>query len=208
MSLNAKLRLLDSKDQIEKKILAASEAELKQLFQKAKVKIHAEVINLTVEALSVCPEILSLKDGKLKYDFGLDFDPTNEVIYAIANSVKVYFKYFKFTKKGASSVLSVYIQPQDFQNLFSLASAMVKTDKGSEIPWLKWLLTAGDAILLVDYHVQYGLYETSRSGGAIMAGGGVFKVDSQFSGNEENNFITRALEKRQKDILKIIEKSI
>jgi hypothetical protein len=120
----------------------------------------------------------------------------------------VYFKYFRFTKTGATSVLSVYIQPEDFQNLFSLPSAVTETEKGAVLPWLQWLLTAGDAILIVDYHVSYGPYPTSRSGGGIMTNGGVFKVDSQFSGTQDNNFITRALEKKQKEILSIIERSV
>lgn len=209
MSLQARIKLIDSSDKIQKKILDASSEELKKMFQKAKHKIHSELINLTVDALSDCPEIMSLKDGRLKYDFGLDFDPSDDIIYAVANSVQVYFKYFKFTKTGATSVMSVYIQPEDFKNLFGLESANVITEKGGSLPWLQWLLTAGDAIVVYDAHVSYGSnYPTSRSGGAIMLDGGIFKVASEFSGTEDNNFITRALIKKQDQIKSIIEKSI
>lgn len=202
------IRILDSNEKISANILAASESELKNIFAKAKVKIQSQVTNLVVEALSSCPEILSLQSGKLKYDFGLDFDPTQEIIYGIANSTYVYFKNFKLLKTKATSVLSIYVQPEDFRNILGSSSAIVTTDNGTILPWLQWLLLEGDAIIITQYHVDYGSYPNSRSGGAIMKPSGIFKVDSQFSGTVDDNFITRALEKYQEKIVDIIRTSI
>ena len=208
MNLNGKIKIKESNLELERRILATSQVEIKKIFQKSKIKIHAAVINLVVEALSNCPEIVSLRSGKLRADFGLSEDHTTDIIYAIANSVYVYFKDFKFSKTTVNNVLSIYIQPKDFLNLLGQNFANVTTEKGEVLPWLKWLLTEGDAIIISQYHVDYGNYDSSRSGAAIMKPSGFFKVDSAYSGVEEDNFITRALERYQDRIFEIVRNSL
>lgn len=205
---NLKIRLLDSSRKIEKNILAASEKEIKILFQRAKPKIESEIKQLIVEALSSCPEILSLKNGQLKYDFGLVIDPSEEIIYAVANSAHVIFKNFRFTKQEVKNVFSIYIQSSTFNNLLSLAVSNVITERGEVLPWLEWLLTAGDAVVILDYSVQYGPNTNSRTGNAIMVPDGFFRVDPKYSGTVENNFITRALDKYSPKIEEIIRRNI
>jgi hypothetical protein len=203
-----KIKIIDSNNKIEKSILDACRDEAKKIFTKAIPKIRADVINLTVDALSKSPEIKSLQYGTLKFDFGLTSDPTTTLIYAIANSVDVYFKGLKLNKNSTTNVLSIYIQPSDFQNILNLPDAYSVTELGNSLPWLEWLLTAGDAILVKDYHVEYGNYSQSRSGGAIMVPKSIFKVNSSFSGTEDDNFITRALANYDKELATIVEKSI
>lgn len=206
--LRGKIKILDSKQKIEDNILKAATPEIKQIFQSAKPRIESGIKNLVVEALSVCPEIASLRGGTLKYDFGLVLDPTVEIIYAVANSVNVYFKNFRITKKAVNNILSIYIQPKDFANLLDNAYANVITEKGEVLPWLEWLLTAGDTIVILDYTVAYGIFPESRSGGAIMVPDGFFRVDPEFSGTREDNFITRALEGYSSRIEEIVRSSI
>ena len=117
MSLDgASIKIVDSNAKIEKNILYAMEKDVKFAIQKAKAKIHSGIINLVVEALSSSPEIMSLSNGKLKADFGLSSDPSQEIIYAVANSTEVLFRDFRMSRQGVSTVLSVYIQPSDFSN--------------------------------------------------------------------------------------------
>lgn len=202
------IKIIDTNAKIEKNLLYAMEKDVKFAIQKAKAKIHSGIINLVVEAISSSPEIASLSSGKLKADFGLVSDPSQEIIYAIANSVEVVFRDFKMNRQGVKSVLSVYIQPSDFTNLLSSEFAKVVTDKGDELPWLSWLLTMGDSVIISEFGVQYGNFPTSRSGMAVMKPIGVFKVDSTFAGTVENNFITRALDKYKNQMSEIIGKSL
>lgn len=203
-----KIKILDSNNKIEKNILDACRDELKKIFNKAIPKIRADIINLTIKSLSTSPEIQSLKSGVLKFDFGLAEDPTESIIYAVSNSIDVYFKGLRINKNSTTNILSIYIQPTDFQNLLNLPEAISVTELGNSLPWLKWLLTAGDAILIKDYHVEYGNYPQSRSGGAVMVPKSIFKVNSAFSGTEEDNFITRALSQYDKELSEIVEKNI
>lgn len=205
---NVKIRILDSQQKIENNILKVSETEIKNKFQAAKPKIESRVKEIIVRALSESPEIVSLKSDTLKYDFGLVIDPTSDIIYAIANSTYVYFKNFRFNKKSVNSVMSIYIQPSDFSNLLSLAVANVITEKGELLPWLEWLLTAGDAIVIAGYSVEYGPSPNSRTGGAIMFPDGMFRVDPQYSGTQSDNFITRALDKYSNEIGKLVGDTI
>lgn len=206
---NIRIKLLDSANSIENKIGASSTKELRQLFQKAKPKIESGIKNLVVASLLSCPEIKSLQSGKLKFDFGLVIDPTSEIVYSIANTTHVIIKNFKVSKSVITNALTIYIQPSDFKNLLSNPFANTLTERGDSLPWLKWLLVEGDAIIINNYSVEYGPYINSRSGGAIMIPSiGVFKVDSAFSGTTENNFITRALENKENEILDIIRGAI
>ena len=112
---NVKIRILDSQQKIENEILKVSETEIKKKFQSAKPKIESKIKDIIVRALSECPEIVSLKSGTLKLDFGLVIDPTADIIYSVANSTHVYFKNFRFNKKSVSNVMSIYIQQSDFK---------------------------------------------------------------------------------------------
>ena len=206
--LKGKIIIKDSNQKIEKNFLSASEKELKAIFQSAKPRIESEVKNLVSSLLFSCPEIQSLKNGQLKFDFGLPIDPTNEIIAGIVNSTYVYFKNFRFTKSTVKNIFSIYIQPSDFKNLINNAYANVITEQGEVIPWLEWLLTAGNAVVVSGYSVEYGPNKNSRTGAAVMVPIGFFKVDSQYSGTVENNFITRALANSEKEISEIIRKNL
>lgn len=200
-----KIKILDSTSKIEKNTLKAAEPEIKNLFQRAKPKIESGIKQIVVRALQRSPEIASLKDGTLRLDFGLVVDPSDDIVYAVANSVNVLFKNFRFYKNSMSNVMSIYIQPSDFNNLLSLAVANVITERGEVLPWLEWLLTAGNAVVIAGYSVEYGNFQTSRTGGAVMEPVGFFKVDPQFSGTSENNFITRAIEPYSEEINNLIK---
>jgi hypothetical protein len=208
MNLKGNIKLIDSNSKISSNMLKALTDELKTIISKKKPRIESEIKSVIRTALMKSPEIESLVSGKLKLDFGLDFNPSNELVDAIIGATYVYFRSFKLTLNGASNALSIYIQPSDFANLLNQQFGQVITEKGVSLPWLSWLLTEGDAIIITQYGVEYGPSSTSRSGGAIMKPGGVFKVDSAFSGTTDDNFITRALEGYEDKIKEIIRKNI
>tara|TARA_Y100000310_G_scaffold184582_2_gene184726 strand:+ start:667 stop:1347 length:681 start_codon:yes stop_codon:yes gene_type:complete len=158
------------------------------------------------------PEIESLRGGLLQGDFGIPksmaFTVTQEIIYAVSKSVDLVFTGFD---KKLMGKLTINIQPTTFENVLSVAAPVV-TEKGTVLPWLKWLLFSGDQIMVRDYHVEYLSGEDagrSRSGtGAVMAPEGLFRVRPEFAGTSENNFISRALERRASQIGRLLEEHI
>ena len=97
------------------------------------------------------------------------------------------------------------MQPSNFANLLSLPEASQPIEGGS-LPWLSWLLTAGDSIIIANFGVEFGSFPQSRTGGARMAQKAApYKVNSAFSGTEDDNFITRSISVASGEIRRIIK---
>ena len=194
---NARMRALINK-------ALAKEGE--QLLKKASSNIRSQVVDVVRRAIAVCPEIQELSNGVLKYDFGLTEDPTSAIVSAVANSTRVSVS--KITSRGGSfnGGVKIYVQPSTFSNLLSLSVGRQIIETGGSIPWLDWMLTAGDSIIISDFGVEYET-GTGRSGGATMdKAAKPFKVNPLYSGDQSDNFITRALEPAIKEISKIVRK--
>lgn len=149
------------------------------------------------------PEIQSLLSegipGSLNALFGLyggdAARATVDIIEAIKQSTTI--KIDKINRRYQGNV-EFSFQPSDFSNLLNLGSGHVITEKSDDLHWLEWLLTIGDTAIIVGY--RYEPKASGRSGGGIMTKGSFFRVPPQFSGTLENNFITRALLGREKEI--------
>ena len=171
-------------------------------------RISRDIGTLTRELITSSPEIQSLKGGVLKGDFGIPKgeDPTGAIIDAIVNSVDIIHTIVSSGGSGLTGGITVNIQPQSFSNLLSLPGVKVITKKGTVLPWLEWLLTFGDRIIITEYHVDHDT--SGRSGLASMASGGTFRVNPSFSGTTENNFISRAFQGSENRIASIIKRHI
>ena len=85
---------------------------------------------------------------------------------------------------------------------------------GNTVDWLRWLLTAGDTIVIADYQVmkEKGTpLKGSRSGYALMVSPKMskgFRVDPNHSGTIDDNWITRALIATEIDMLEKLQKGL
>lgn len=159
---------------------------------KKRPKIRENVKPLIVEAIYDSPEMESVRDGILKFDFGLTQDPSLIIAWSIADTMRL--RYFVTPEMVGGFEISV--QPGSYQNLYGLSVAYQATEKGDSLPWLQWLLEAGDAIIIADFGVKY-TEGYGRTGGAIMVNkyNTPFRVNPVYSGVSGDNFITRALNK-------------
>ena len=197
VSSNARIRALINK-------ALAKEGE--QVLKRASSNIRPQVVQVVKRVIATCPEIQELSSGSLKYDFGLTEDPSSAIVNAVANSTRVSVS--KISSRGGSfrGGVKIYIQPSTFSNLLSLSVGQQAIESGGSIPWLSWMLTAGDSIIISDFGVEYQT-DTGRSGGATMdQAAKPFKVNPLYSGDETNNFITRALQPALKEISNIVRK--
>jgi hypothetical protein len=202
------LKLVDSWQDIAKDINAEIAVEINKLVQKNFPRV-IRTLKASVKAwVSAQPEIASLTSdgtpGSLNAQFGLipgtSASIVDDIVNAVADSVSFKFKPFNKNLRGT---LELHVQPKDFQNVLSTASGTVVTRLGAQLDWLEWLLTRGDSIIIVGYH--YAIDGEGRSGGGVMKKGGAFRVDPSFSGTLEDNFITRALDNREKEVSNILE---
>jgi|TARA_R110000824_G_scaffold60935_3_gene162675 hypothetical protein len=187
----ANIKIIESDRQISQKINNALAKELDRSMRKNSAKLKTRLQNIISSALWSSPEISSLSSGTLMADFGLTSDPSSAIVSSILSSVVVDVKRVKSSALSIDGGIILAIQPIDYSNLFSLSVSEQVIDGGS-IPWLKWLLTLGDTIIIANFGVKYGPF--GRTGKAHMTQTSrPFKVNSLFSGTADNNFITRAL---------------
>lgn len=203
------LKILDSVSSIENKVNEAIAKEINIVLNRNLSTIINKVKLLAATWISNQPEILSLKSnsaGSLAGQFGLYPGQENiaisSIINSVQNSVEIRFKKFTPKLKGG---LELNFQPSNFLNLLNLPQGFVTYEKG-QLHWLDWLLTKGDSVIVVNY--QYNPTSgVGRSGLGNMIEGGFFRVPPQFSGTDDNNFITRALvgPDQEKEIAKIFK---
>ena len=202
------LRIVEPVSSIEKKMFAAIAVELDKKLRRSKKRLDVAIRPIISEALSSSPELLSLSSGKLHTDFGIPSgsNPAPLIIDAIMSSTIVITK--KVSPNLRQGGLQVLVQPNSFSNLIGKGFGVTTTELGVKLPWLEWLLTSGDAVIVGDFGVEYNP-GTGRSGGGTMkAVQRPFKVDSAYSGTLGNNFITRALIKKAAKIVSTIARVV
>lgn len=175
---------------IDKKILQALQQEAKAVIQKNYGKLRNAIKPIIIDSIYDCPEMESVRSGKLKYDFGIETDPTLIIAWSVADSMRLSYSY------SPSYVFNfqITVQPINDNTLLSLPQSFVKLGDGGEIPWLEWLLKKGSKIIILDFGVLYK--QAGRTGGAIMVENiSPFMVDPNYAGTDDDNFISRALSK-------------
>lgn len=200
-----KITLLEPNSVIQREIMMALSREANKRLAKAVSRVHAKVTPVLERALMNSPEIASLSSGTLRAEFGLTFDPSSQIVSAIMDSLEIKVQRVDAQLNGG---LTLIMQPSNFANLLSLPVAEQPIEKGGRIPWLRWLLTMGDSVVVADFGVEFGPH--GRTGKARMARGkfSPYKVNSSFSGTAENNFVTRAIERAYPAIKDIIRKEL
>lgn len=189
------IELIDSLSTIQKNINKAIAQDMNLLLLKKKYTIETECKRIVSKWILDQPEIKSLQSDvpySLSGQFGLtpgaDIIAVNDIITAVENSIHT--KIIKFDQ-NLNGGLFVYFQPSNFANLLGLVSGHVFYNNG-DLHWLEWLLKEGDNIIVINYsyNPKIGI---GRSKLGNMTKSGSFRVPPEFSGTEQNNFITRAL---------------
>ena len=170
--------------------------------------ILSEIRPLVASALISSNEIKSLSSGALKIDFGLTSDPSGAIVNAIVDSLDIDIKKATGTAAGIKGGLLITMQPIDYNNLFSLSVAEQITEKGVSLPWLQWLLTFGQQIIVANFGVEYGAGKGRSGGGYMAVDERPFKVSSQHAGTVDDNFITRAIDSVAPQIKSILIKGV
>lgn len=200
------MKIVENDKTILFKINKALAKEINTNFKKRKAKLLAAIKYIVWKAIHLSPENQSLSTGTLKLDFGLTEDPSTAIADAVSDSVIVILD--PISANGGNSIrggIKILVQPNDYSNLLNQSFAKQQIEDGGSLPWLSWLLLSGDAIIIADFGVEYSSEAKGRAGPARMSKyERPFKVDPQFSGTKDNNFITRSLNRYLPDIEKTI----
>jgi hypothetical protein len=200
------IKLLESDSQIQSKIYKAYVSALAKHFKGVAGRVLDGVRPIIAKAIDSSPEAASISSGKLKADFGLTSSPMPLITASIIDSLSIQVNPPKTDGKKITGGFILTMQQNDYSNLLSLPVAN-QIIMGGSLPWLKWLLTLGDTVIIANFGVEYGPY--GRTGRARMTEKArPFKVDSAFSGSIDDNFITRAIERNKSPIINAIIKAV
>jgi hypothetical protein len=210
--MNLSLRVLESDSAIRKMILDSLRVELDSTMQKSARELPAKIKPLLSDALKQEPEYSSLKSGKLRFEFGIpDSSAIDDVVEKIANTININASPLKISGAGLSGGFTLTaIKTDDINGIINDPSSMVEdTTKGYSLPWLEWLLFKGNQTIIKGYSVKLGPNSNSRTGNAIMVtSDSSWRVPAEFAGTISSNWTTRAVERLESTIYKIIQSTV
>ena len=188
-------------------IVQETKEKLNRTIDQLRIRIRPDLVNYVEKKLRQYPSntYYSLNFGELQRDFG--FRPGENVAEQV---VKTISSSIQLSKLGPTSVslggFRLEILKEGIQSLLNKGFAAYDSN-GNTVDWLRWLLTAGDTIVVADYQVMKDKgtpLSSSRSGYALMISPKMskgFRVDPNHSGTIDDNWITRALFSAQQDIV-------
>jgi|688.fasta_scaffold17342_5 hypothetical protein len=204
--------LLESNNQIYEAILNNIKSILDVAINKSINNIRANIRNLIQQRVTNEPEYLSLKNGKLRLEFGIEnIDTIDKFIDLVLNTLKVETKPIQVNKLSVSGGFQCsFLDRDELQNLVSSEPALVYDNKGYYLPWAKWLLLEGNKRIVKQYDVSQLNSNKSRSGmGFMIRSDTDWFVPREFAGSITNNWLSRGIGKiTEQQITSIIQTEI
>ena len=202
------IKFAESYASIERRINMALRQQIRTTLMRASPGILKRVKEAVRAALGTSRELSELVGGPLQAELGV---PNPNV--AIQGMINEWVENIGITAKvgNKTSSLALYGIRGDWSDVLAQPASKYTTAKGQVIPWLEWLLMAGDATFLVDYDVSYKVPKGvhSRTGQAIMVRSRKsWGVPSWAAGTESDNFVTRSLSGIYVTIEKIMTQEI
>lgn len=193
--IGVKVRMVTKPEVIRNKILDICKANIVAAFTKAAPIVTKDASKMIRDAIYDCPEFQSILGGRLRGELGIvnSREAMSNLLFLWTKSVKV--QYTQVRRQGITLTGRFRLTAIDtsYEDVLSSPYASYLTEKGQNIPWLEWMLTFGDRIIVRDYYVR-GNPLFSRTGTVVMSKskGRSWRVPPEYSGTPRNNFVTRA----------------
>lgn len=206
------LKLIDNNSKIYTSILDALLPQVNKYMISSTNEIKSKIPNIIKTAIINTPEYESLINGKLKYELGIN-NSTEKLAGLVelwTSRILVSYNKPRISMNKIISSVSINMIRVDFSDvLYSEYAYVVDNFRGYSLPWLEWLLLEGNRTIVKDHSVKIGLNKHSRTGLAIMVPSKQsWRIPSEFAGTINNNWITRALDNAEENIIYSINRII
>jgi hypothetical protein len=188
------MKIIESNNIIKLKMFQELADVVNKSITKNRAAILSDIKTITELFLKQSDTYQSLIGGELEKSFGFPDGTSDQyvesVIQSIVNGITLRQTKVNSSLRGLSGGLSInFYRGVD---ILLLSSESVISYDQYKIPWLKWLLTEGDTIIISGFSISFQAGK-GRSGGAIMVSnsGGVWRVPPEYSGVDSDNWITR-----------------
>jgi len=210
-NFSVSIDLLENNTEIGQKILQAISKKINNIIVKKIDTIQQKISLETVNYLKTTNTYFSLIDGELAGHFGLP--PTvrksyvDNILNKIGSNIEVNFKKFVIRNKNISGYLQIDVLINNFSDILSMLDSTIMTERGVLLNWLQWLLLEGDRVIVSQHEIMPSIQGRSKKMIMIKSNAGVWRVPPEFSGVQNDNWLTRAI-LNSGEYLKIIEKII
>lgn len=212
---SASLKVVDERilyDAMTKDMYARMNMRMPRILSDVKPKVS----KILLQSLSNSATVQSLMSGKLKEDFGLFGNVVNVTVQEICKIISENVKLNANPSTKSLIILNTTLELLPSQNYAKLIKAAGGSfpSRGGNVDWLEWILTRGTQVVVGDYWLFPFARGRTRSGGSSVmkeiekTARDPFRVDPNFAGTLEDNFITRAIQSSSDDILSALAISI
>lgn len=176
-------------------VLAELARQLDSSLRRAAILVKATLPAFVEQALTVSPEYQSLLGGRLQAELGVPRPEVvvRSIVQAVASAAEVVAVPVAVRGDSLSGGLRVSLLRVGLSEVLGAADGSLVSAAGFTVPWLEWLLTGGDEVLVFDYQFVPGDFVGSRTGLGVMHRGGGWRVPPEFAGVVTDNWLTRAL---------------
>lgn len=198
-----------SKNELRKVILRGIAKAVNAKLPRIAARIQSEIKTTIPAALKVSSEYSALVNGPLDAHFGFEAGTAkiraDRIIDEFSRHASVDVIPLSVLGSGLRGGIEIVVPTTAIQAILSLPESHVE-----DMPWLEWLLFRGDSVVVSGYKILFKSTSFSRSGYAIMAksASGVWRVPSQYSGTENDNWITRTMEELERQLAITIRQTI
>lgn len=211
MDLTVKVQQSDK--QLISMILADYADKINNVFSAAAASVKSAILDKISEAINNSSEVASLLGGDLQKELGLanPLPIVADLIRAIQESMQFSVdRVMVVNDRLVGGGYDINILPSDYRDVLSISDASYVTDKNVVIPWLNWLLFAGEAPLIYGFRIVLNPNASgnSRTGAIMVKSNGAWSIPGEFAGTAEDNFLTRAFANINEEISDIIMQEI
>lgn len=175
--------------------------------QKAAEGLRRELADKIPKWIDRSLEVYFMREERNRNELGIDLDQIRKAMQdvgqVIVDAIEIE------VLKGIGG-LRVSFKQSILSQIESLDSGKyISTNSRGQkklVEWLAWLVKAGSSVVIEDYHYVDEPHsgQKGRTGGGLMFVGGVWRVPMEISGNSQDNFITRTMEKKSAEILRLM----
>lgn len=217
MSIKLTLKIQDTPQQLEKKVVTAYRSSMNAAMKRAVIDIRSRIQGVCESLIEGSETYQSLIQGDLLGELGIpDVEGRIKAIIQTIKDGVIVTSYPAVISQGKlKGGIVIKLLKSDFADILNMPeSSYVSLPSGETIPWLEWLLVGGSQIIVFDHHIIKDLNERqrrhSRTGKALMRPGGSWRVPPAFAGHADDNFLTQAFDVVgvEKLIANIIEEEV
>ncbi len=191
-------KILESDAQIRRMVMAALEHDLNTHVLAAARAAKPRIKDMVANVFRKSDTYFSLLNGDLSGEMGFykgtSKDKVEAILFKIADLTSIKFYPIKLQRDTFNGGIQIGILKEDFSDLLNMTEAIIDVGRYT-LPWLEWLLKRGDEYIFGEYAIIFK--NAGRSGIAIMTKTEKmtpWRVDSEHSGTQTNNWLTRAVD--------------